>query len=338
MGQQARVAVIGAGSWGTTVASLAAANAPTVLWARRDELASEIDEHHTNEPYLLGLRLHPALRATASLEEAAATADVLVMAVPSHGFRAVLEQLAPHVRPWIPVVSLVKGLEQGSRLRMCEVIEQVLPGHPAGVLTGPNLAREVMTGHAAAAVVAMDDEHVARPLQDIFKADRFRVYRSADVLGAELAGALKNVFAIAAGMSTGLGTGDNTRALVICRAVAEMTRFGVAMGGDQLTFAGLAGMGDLMATCISPLSRNRRVGEELAKGRPIAEITAEMNMVAEGVKASRVVREMADELGIDAPIIRQVDAVINEGRTAEEAYQGLLRRLPSTEFEGVGLR
>jgi glycerol-3-phosphate dehydrogenase (NAD(P)+) len=338
MGQQARVAVIGAGSWGTTVASLAAANAPTVIWARREELAREIDERHTNEPYLPGLALHPALRATASLEEAAATADVLVMAVPSHGFRAVLEQLAPHVRPWIPVVSLVKGLEQGSRLRMSEVVEQVLPGHPAGVLTGPNLAREVMTGHAAAAVVAMDDEHVARPLQEIFKADRFRVYRSADVVGAELAGALKNVFAIAAGMSTGLGTGDNTRALVICRAVAEMTRFGVAMGGDQLTFAGLAGMGDLMATCISPLSRNRRVGEELAKGRPIAEITAEMKMVAEGVKASRVVREIADELGIDAPIVRQVDAVINEGRTAEEAYEGLLRRLPETEFEGVGAR
>jgi glycerol-3-phosphate dehydrogenase (NAD(P)+) len=336
MGVQARVAVIGAGSWGTTVASLAAANAPTVLWARRGELATEIDARHTNESYLPGLALHPALRASASLEEAAATADVLVMAVPSHGFRAVLEQLAPHVRPWIPVVSLVKGLEQGSRLRMSQVVEQVMPGHPAGVLTGPNLAREVMTGHAAAAVVAMEDEHVAQPLQDIFGADRFRVYRSTDVVGAEFAGALKNVFAIAAGMSTGLGTGDNTRALVICRAVAEMTRFGVTMGGQQLTFAGLAGMGDLMATCISPLSRNRRVGEELAKGRPIAEITEEMNMVAEGVKASRVVCEMADEMGIDMPIVHEVDAVVNEGRTAEAAYEGLLRRLPKTEFEGVG--
>jgi glycerol-3-phosphate dehydrogenase (NAD(P)+) len=273
MGRQARVAVIGAGSWGTTVASLAAANAPTVLWARRDDLAAEIDGAHANERYLPGLELHPELRATASLEEAAAAADVLVMAVPSHGFRAVLERLVPHVRPWIPVVSLVKGLEQGTRLRMSQVIEEVLPGHPAGVLTGPNLAREVLTGQTAAAVVAMPDEHVAMPLQDIFKADRFRVYRSTDVVGSEMAGALKNVFAIAAGMSTGLGTGDNTRALVICRAVAEMTRMGVAMGGDPLTFAGLAGTGDLLATCMSPLSRNRTVGEELAKGRPIDEIT-----------------------------------------------------------------
>lgn len=329
------MAVIGAGSWGTTVASLAAANAPTVLWARRDDLAAEIEARHTNEAYLAGLQLDPGLRGTSSIEEAVTGADVLVMAVPSHGFREVLELAAPHVRPWIPVVSLVKGLERESRLRMTEVVEQVLPGHPAGVLTGPNLAREVMTGHAAAAVVAMPDERVAMPLQEIFKAPLFRVYRSTDVVGAEVAGALKNVFAIAAGMSTGLGTGDNTRALVICRAIAEMTRLGVALGGDQLTFAGLAGMGDLLATCISPLSRNRTVGEELAKGRSVTEITNEMNMVAEGIKTSGVVRQLADEQGVDMPIVREVDGVINEGRTAEQAYAGLLRRLPKTEFEGM---
>ena len=335
MSREARVAVIGAGSWGTTVASLAAANTSTVLWARRDDLAAEIEEQHTNEAYLQGLELDPGLRGTSSIEEAVANADVLVMAVPSHGFREVLELAAPHVRPWIPVVSLVKGLERETRLRMTEVVEQVLPGHPAGVLTGPNLAREVMTGHAAAAVAAMPDERVAMPLQDIFKAPLFRVYRSTDVVGAEVAGALKNVFAIAAGMSTGLGTGDNTRALVISRAIAEMTRLGVALGGDQLTFAGLAGMGDLLATCISPLSRNRTVGEELAKGRSVEEITNQMNMVAEGIKTTGVVRQLADEHGVDMPIVREVDAVINEGRTAEQAYAGLLRRLPKTEFEGV---
>jgi glycerol-3-phosphate dehydrogenase (NAD(P)+) len=333
--RQARVAVIGAGSWGTTVASLAAANTPTVLWARRDELATEIDQRHTNEAYLPDLELDPGLRGTSSIEEAVAGADVLVMAVPSHGYREVLEQAAPHIRPWIPIVSLVKGLERGTRLRMTEVIEQVAPGHPAGVLTGPNLAREVMTGHAAAAVVAMPDEQVAMPLQDIFKAPLFRVYRSTDVVGAEVAGALKNVFAIAAGMSTGLGTGDNTRALVICRAIAEMTRLGVAMGGDQLTFAGLAGVGDLLATCISPLSRNRTVGEQLAKGRSVDEITKEMNMVAEGIKTTGVVRQLAEEHGVDMPIVREVDGVINEGRTPEQAYAGLLRRLPQTEFEGM---
>jgi glycerol-3-phosphate dehydrogenase (NAD(P)+) len=333
--RQARVAVIGAGSWGTTVASLAAANTPTVLWARRDELATEIDQRHTNKAYLPDLELDPGLRGTSSIEEAVAVADVLVMAVPSHGYREVLEQAAPHIRPWIPIVSLVKGLERGTRLRMTEVIEQVAPGHPAGVLTGPNLAREVMTGHAAAAVVAMPDEQVAMPLQDIFKAPLFRVYRSTDVVGAEVAGALKNVFAIAAGMSTGLGTGDNTRALVICRAIAEMTRLGVAMGGDQLTFAGLAGVGDLLATCISPLSRNRTVGEQLAKGRSVDEITKEMNMVAEGIKTTGVVRQLAEEHGVDMPIVREVDGVINEGRTPEQAYAGLLRRLPQTEFEGM---
>jgi glycerol-3-phosphate dehydrogenase (NAD(P)+) len=336
MTRRATVAVIGAGSWGTTVASVAAANAPTLLWARRSELADEINEAHTSEVYLPGLELHPDLRATSSIEEAAASADVLVMAVPSHGFREVLESAADHVRPWVPVVSLVKGLERGSKLRMTQIVEEVVPGHPAGVLSGPNLAREIMTGHAAAAVIAMPDERVAMPLQDIFKAPLFRIYRSTDVLGAEIAGALKNVFAIAAGMSTGLGTGDNTRALVISRALAEMTRLGVAMGGDQLTFAGLAGMGDLLATCISPLSRNRKVGEELAKGRSLAEITDEMNMVAEGIKTSRVARELADEYDVDMPIVRQVDAVINEGRTPAEAYEGLLRRVPSTEFQGVG--
>ncbi|HVP02254.1 MAG TPA: NAD(P)H-dependent glycerol-3-phosphate dehydrogenase [Solirubrobacteraceae bacterium] len=335
MSQQARVAVIGAGSWGTTVASLAAANAPTTLWARRAELAEEIDRLHVSADYLPDLELHPELRATCSLADAVSTADVVVVAVPSHGLRAVLEQAADHIRPWVPVVSLVKGLEHGSRLRMTQVIEEVLPGHPAGVLTGPNLAREVMSGHAAAAVVAMPDQRVAAPLQDIFKAPLFRVYRSTDVVGAEIAGALKNVFAIAAGMSSGLGTGDNTRALVICRAIAEMTRLGVAMGGDQLTFAGLAGVGDLLATCISPLSRNRMVGEKLAQGRSVDEITAEMNMVAEGVKTVAVVRELADEHGVEMPIVAEVDAVVNEGRTPEEAYAGLLRRLPHTEFEGV---
>jgi glycerol-3-phosphate dehydrogenase (NAD(P)+) len=338
MTREARVAVVGAGSWGTTVASVAAANAPTTLWARRDGLTQEVNGNHTNEAYLPGLQLDSRLVATSSIEEAVSSADVIVMAVPSHGFRRVLEQAARHIRPWIPVVSLVKGLERDSRLRMTQVVDEVVPGHPAGVLSGPNLAREVMTGHAAAAVIAMPDERVAMPLQRIFKAPLFRIYRSTDVVGAEIAGALKNVFAIAAGMSTGLGTGDNTRALVISRAIAEMTRLGVAMGGDQLTFAGLAGIGDLLATCISPLSRNRRVGEELAKGRQLDEITQEMQMVAEGIKTCSVARELADEHAVDMPIVRQVDAVINAGRTPEEAYAGLLQRTPGTEFEGVEIR
>ena len=331
-GQLPRVAVIGAGSWGTTVASIAAGNRPTTIWARHREVAEEIERERTNERYLSDAALSPELRATHSLEEAAAGADILVMGVPSHGFRAVLEQAAPHVRPWVPVVSLTKGLEQGTRLRMTEVAGEVLPGHPAGVLTGPNVAREVIAGLAAAAVIAMPDERVACELQQAFRTRLFRVYTGTDVLGAEIAGALKNVVAIAAGMAQGLGAGDNTRALVIARSLAELTRLGVAMGGDPQTFAGLAGMGDLIATCISPHSRNRTVGEQLALGRTVDEIVAEMDMVAEGIKTSRVVMELAEEYGVEMPIATEVYCVCHEGRTAREAFRGLLRTTPTTEM------
>jgi glycerol-3-phosphate dehydrogenase (NAD(P)+) len=311
---------------------LAARNAPTLLWTRRPEVAEEIERDHANSPYLPGERLDERLGATADLEQAAELADVLVMAVPSHGFREVLGQAAPYVRPWVPVVSLTKGLEQGTDQRMTEVIEEVLPGHPAGVLAGPNLAKEIIQGYAAAAVIAMPEERVSRTLQAIFSRTVFRVYSSTDVPGVEVAGALKNVFAISAGMAAGLGTGDNTRALVIARALAEMTRLGVAMGGERHTFAGLAGMGDLLATCISPLSRNRYVGEELAKGRTLEEIIEEMNMVAEGVKTSRAVMDLADRYGVEMPIAQEVYAVVNEGRTPQEAFRGLLRTQPTTEL------
>ncbi|MGH9185081.1 MAG: NAD(P)H-dependent glycerol-3-phosphate dehydrogenase, partial [Acidimicrobiales bacterium] len=321
-----RVVVVGAGSWGTTVAHLAAHNMPTLLWARRKELADEIDQTHVNGAYLEGFTLHPDLRATASMEEAVASADVLVMGVPSHGFRETLAEAAPHVRPWVPVVSLTKGLEAGSRLRMSEVVHQLLPGHPIGVLTGPNLAKEILAGHAAVAVVAMADPFIAGELQRCFATPLFRVYFNHDVVGSELGGVLKNVIAIASGMADGLGTGDNTRAAVITRGLAEISRLGVALGGDAMTFAGLAGMGDLIATCISPQSRNRYVGEQLGRGRTIAEVIAEMNQVAEGVKSCRTVLELAEEHDVDMPIARQVVAVVHEGRGAAEAYRGLLRR------------
>lgn len=327
------VAVIGAGSWGTTVASMTAGNVPTVLWARREELARQINEDHENGDYLEGAQLNPELRATHSLEEAVAESDVLLVAVPTHGYREVLEELAPHLRPWIPVVSLSKGFEQGTRKRMTEIIAEVLPGHPAGVVAGPNLAREIHDGYAAAAVVAMADHSVAQRLQDILRTELFRVYTGVDVIGVEVAGALKNVLAIAAGMADGLGTGDNTRALVIARGIAEVSRLGEAMGGQPMTFAGLAGTGDIMATCISPLSRNRTVGVEIAKGRTVDEITSEMRMVAEGVKAARTAMELSEEYGVEMPIAREVDAVVNEGRTAQEAFSGLLRIEPGHEQE-----
>jgi glycerol-3-phosphate dehydrogenase (NAD(P)+) len=325
------VAVIGAGSWGSTVASIAAHNCPTVLWARNPEIAAEIEAGGTNARYLGTARLHRDLRATASMAEAVRAADVLVMGVPSHGFRATLEQARPYVRAWVPIISLSKGLEQGTLLRMTQVINEVLPGHPAGVLSGPNLAREILAGFAAASVVAMEDETIVCELQRVFKSPIFRVYTNQDVVGCEVGGALKNVIAIAAGMGDGLGVGDNTKAAVITRGLAELTRLGVAMGGQLQTFAGLAGMGDLVATCMSRQSRNRAVGEQLGRGRTIDEICADMHMVAEGVRTSRVVMELAEQYGVEMPIAREVYRVVHEGAKASQAYRGLLRVAPGSE-------
>ena len=330
-----RVAVIGAGSWGTTVATLSCHNVPTVLWARRPELAEQIRDQHENGAYLAGYPLPEALHATSSIEEAVRDADVVVMGVPSHGFRDVLEEVAPHLRAWVPVVSLSKGLEQGSRKRMTEVINEVVPDHPAGVLTGPNLAKEIMAGYPAASVVAMADERVAEALQQVFTTDVFRVYTNPDIVGCEIAGALKNVMAIAAGMVDGMGFGDNTRAALVTRGLAELTRLGVAMGGDPMTFAGLAGMGDLVATCISTQSRNHHVGEQLGRGRHLDDIVAEMNMVAEGVKSSRVVLELAEEHQVEMPIAEQVTAVCHEGRSAADATFALMHRQAKPEMHGL---
>ena len=322
-----RVAVIGGGSWGTTVANLAASNgAPTVLWARDPDLARQVNDHHVNERYLSGFELDPALRGTSDLAEAVGEADLLVMGVPSQGFRSALEEAAKHCRAWVPVMSLTKGLEQGSRLRMTQIINEVMPGHPAAVLTGPNLAKEILVGDAATSVIATPDPVVAQRLQETFHQRLFRVYVNPDVVGCEVAGALKNVIAIAAGMADGLGTGDNTKAAVITRGLAELSRLGEAMGGQFATFSGLAGMGDLLATCMSPQSRNRYVGEQLGRGRSIDEIIDDMNMVAEGVKTSKVVMELAAEFGVDMPIASEVHAVCHEGSTAEAAYRGLIRK------------
>jgi glycerol-3-phosphate dehydrogenase (NAD(P)+) len=328
--------VLGGGSWGTTVASIVARSAPTVLWARAPEVAEEVDRRGRNSRYLGDSPLTDGLRATSSLEQAVQDADVLVMAVPSHGFRGVLEQVAPLVRPWIPVVSLVKGLERDTDHRMTEVVAEVLPGHPAGVLAGPNIAKEVMVGYAAAATIAMPDQNLAARLAELFRTSRFRIYSTTDVVGVEIAGALKNVFAIGAGMADGAGAGDNTKAMVITRSVREMRVLGEALGGDPLTFSGLAGLGDLIVTCSSPLSRNRHVGEELGRGKAIAEVLAGMNQVAEGVKAAPVVVKLAADAGVDMPIAREVNAVVTHGATVQDAYRGLLTVAPGHELHGEG--
>ncbi len=326
-----RIGLLGAGSWGTTVACLANRNAPTTLWARRADVADEINSRHTNSTYLPGFKLPETLRATASIAEVVHDADVVVLGVPSQGFRACCEELRDHIRPWVPVLSLSKGLEQGSLLRMTQVIDDTLPGHPNGVLTGPNLAKEIMSGYAAAGVIGMRDDVIARELQQVFRSGLFRVYTNRDVVGCELGGALKNVIAIAAGMGAGMGVGQNTQAAVITRGLAELMRLGVAMGGAPETFAGLAGMGDLVATCSSPQSRNRHVGEELGKGRKLDDILAGMKEVAEGVKSCKSVMLLAEQYSVDMPIAREVYRVVHEGSTPAEAYRGLLRRAPGAE-------
>jgi glycerol-3-phosphate dehydrogenase (NAD(P)+) len=330
-----RVAVIGAGSWGTTVAALAATNAPTLLWARRADLAEQITAGHVNPDYLPTFTLPDALRATADLEEACAEADVVVMAVPSHGFRSVLREAAPFIRAWVPVVSLAKGLEQGSLRRMSEVVNEELPGHPVAVLTGPNLAKEILAGQPAASVVAIDDEIIAAELQRIFGTMRLRVYTNPDMVGCEVAGVVKNVIAIASGMAEGMGFGDNTRATLITRGLAEMSRLGVALGGNPLTFAGLAGMGDLIATCSSRQSRNNMVGFELGQGRKIDEIVNEMKMVAEGVKSCPSVLALAEQNGVEMPITEQMVAVCQAGRPAAEAVSLLMQREHKAELHGL---
>ncbi|GEQ86980.1 glycerol-3-phosphate dehydrogenase [NAD(P)+] [Patiriisocius marinistellae] len=328
-----KVGLLGGGSWGTTVASLTSKNAKTTLWARNQETVDEINEHHTNSKYLPGALLHKGLRASSSIEEVVSTADVLVMGVPSQHFRDVLKDAKKYIRPWIPIVSLAKGLELGTKMRMTQIIEEELPGHPAGVLTGPNLAKEIHSGQAAAAVIAMVDKTIAKELQGVFNSGLFRVYRNTDVVGCELGGALKNIMAIATGMGDGANAGDNTRAALITRGLSELTRLGTAMGGRRRTFAGLAGMGDLVATCSSSKSRNHHVGFEIGRGKSLEQIIAEMNEVAEGVKTAKAVMELAKEHNVSMPISEEVYKVLYEGNSVYDAFKGLINLESGSEAE-----
>lgn len=327
------IAVLGGGSWGTTVASLVARNTDVTLWARNPDTVNEINAKHSNEKYLPGAKLPDRLRATSDVGEAIRDADVVVMGIPSQNFRAVLQDVKQHIRAWVPVISLTKGLELKTRMRMTEIIQEVLPGHPVGVLTGPNLAREIMAGQAAAGVIAMEDEIIVQELQNVFKSGLFRVYTNTDVVGCELGGVLKNIIAIAVGMGDGQGAGDNTRAALITRGLAEVTRLGVAMGGRPETFSGLAGMGDMIATCTSPQSRNRHVGIELGKGRNMEEIIEKMTMVAEGAKSAPAVMALAHEYDVEMPIASDVSRVLAGDATASRAFRGLLRVMAGAESE-----
>ena len=328
-----KVGLLGGGSWGTTVASLIAKNTDVSLWARDSKTVDEINKHHTNEKYLPGGVLHKRVKARKRIKKVVAKSDVIVMGVPSNVFRDVLEEAKPHLRAWVPIISLTKGLEKETDLRMTEVIQEVLPGHPVGVLTGPNLAREIIAGQAAASVIAMEDEIIVKQLQKVFNSGLFRVYTNDDVVGCELGGVLKNIIAIAVGMGVGLGAGDNTRSALITRGLAEVTRLGVALGGRAETFSGLAGMGDMLATCISPQSRNHHVGIELGKGRKIEEIIEQMVMVAEGVKSAPTVIKLAERHNIEMPIAQDVSDVIAGRRSPKQAFAGLIRHMAGAESD-----
>jgi len=313
------------------MAGLIAARVDVTLWARRPELSERIRSNHVNADYLPGVALPSRLSATSSTEEALQGADVVVIAVPSHGLRNVVSDARSHLGRAVPIVSLSKGMEQGTLKRMTEVLCEMAPDSPRGVLTGPTLVHEVVAGYPTASVVAMataagPDEDLAGELQQLFNTQAFRVYTNPDLVGCELGGALKNVMAIASGISDGLGFGDNARAALITRGLAELTRLGMALGGRRATFAGLTGMGDLVATCMSSRSRNRHVGEQLGRGRSIRRITGEMRMVAEGVRTSRAVVDLARRVGIEMPIAEQIAAAIYDDKPASEVLSALMLR------------
>lgn len=333
-----RVAVIGAGSWGTAVASIIGASHPVALWARSEDLASSMRETHQNDTYLPGITLPADLVVTSSLAEALEGARIVFMAVPSHGFREVLVRAKPVASGVEAVVSLAKGIEIGTNLRMSQVVGEVLPGVPAGVLTGPNLAREVALGHPAACVVALPEDGLAERVQKLVHTRTFRTYMGTDVVGCEIAGATKNVMAIAAGIGDGLGLGDNTRAVLITRGLAELGRLGVALGGKVLTFGGLAGVGDLVATCASPQSRNRTVGYALGQGRSLEEIVSGMHMVAEGVKSAAPLVGLARSHGVEMPIAEQVQAIVEGRCSPSQALMNLMGRPSRPEWDEALLR
>ena len=327
--QWGKIAVFGAGSWGTAFSIvLADAGNDVTIWARRDEVADGINATRENSEYLPGIELPPNLRATHDVEAALDGADVVVWATPSQSFRENLRDWAPHVAPDAVMVSLMKGVELSTLSRMSEVIAQETGAGPEriAVISGPNLAKEIARREPAAAVVACADEDVATRLQQRVHSPAFRPYTSVDVLGCELGGAYKNVVGLAVGMAVGLGFGDNTTASIITRGLAETARLAMKLGADPLTLMGLAGLGDLVATCSSPLSRNRTFGEKLGQGMTTEEIYASTRQVAEGAKSCSSLRALAEQSGVDAPIATYVDDVVAGRLTAQGMMDAVLAR------------
>ena len=330
---KSHIAVVGAGSWGTTVASTVAQNQSTMLWARRAALAQQITTEHENIDYLRGVALTESLLCSSNLQDVVRDASIVMMAVPSNGFRDVLVEVAKYVSPQVPIVSLTKGLERDTLKRMTEVVADVLPRHCVAVLTGPNLAHEILAGQPAATVVGCSDDEIAKQIQVLLTRPTLRVYTNPDVVGCEIGGVVKNVIAIAAGIVEGMGFGDNSKATLITRGLAEMSRLGIALGANPNTFTGLAGIGDVVATCASAQSRNTAVGVRLGKGESIESITASMKMVAEGVKSSLSVLQLAQRCKVDMPITEQVAAVCEGTISARDSLVRLMSRVSKAELD-----
>jgi glycerol-3-phosphate dehydrogenase (NAD(P)+) len=334
----ADVAVMGAGSWGTAFAAMCVdAGTDTVLWSRRDEVAAEIVGAHTNLGYLPDIILPPQLRATADPHEALAGASVVVLAVPSVGIEAQLRAWGDAIPADATLVSLIKGVDVASMRFGSQVIADGLDCDPdrVVVVSGPNLARECAGRLPSATVAASSDLRRAEQVQAAVMAPYFRVYTNDDKLGVEVGGAVKNVIALAAGAAQGMGFADNTNAAVITRGLAEMSRLGVALGANALTFAGLAGVGDLVATCTSSKSRNRTVGERIGRGESLDDVIASMNMVAEGVKSSRAILGLAEQVGVEMPITAGVVAVCHQGLAPQQLVEQLLAREARPELHGL---
>ncbi len=331
-----QVGVVGAGAWGTTLAiRLAAAERPVTLWAHTAEAGEELATLRENRRYLPGIVFPPNLRVATDDAYLAEPHRAFVLAVPSAHLRETLQRLRPVLYADASLLSVVKGIEQGSHLRMSEVIEEELPGRRVAALSGPNLAREIAAGLPAVSVIASHDAELAAEFGDLLASDRFRLYTNPDLVGVELCGALKNVVALASGFVDGLGFGDSAKAGIITRGLAEITRLGVAAGAEQMTFAGLAGVGDLIATCMSPLSRNRRAGELMASGLSWADAATHLNGVAEGVDTVRGALQLADESDVEMPIAEQVDAVVHQGRPPMQAVAELMSRVQKDELTGL---
>ncbi|HST52271.1 MAG TPA: NAD(P)H-dependent glycerol-3-phosphate dehydrogenase [Pyrinomonadaceae bacterium] len=333
-----RIAVIGAGGWGTALSILAArAGCDVSLWSRNAAVVEDVNERRSNSMYLASQEIPCAVRATCDEREAARGAEVLILAAPSHATRDVLLRLRGKCQPGAVFVSATKGVEGETGMRISEVLAEVLGTQAASrfvCLSGPSFAREAVAGQPTAVVAASGDEGLSRQVQSALSLKNFRVYTNPDVTGTELGGASKNVMALAAGMVAGLGFGANSVAALVTRGLAEMTRLALAEGARIETLTGLAGLGDLVLTCTGGLSRNRRVGEELGRGRKLDEVLAGMNEVAEGVRTARAIKLLASRRGVEMPITNEVHAVLYEGKRARAAVESLMSRPLKDEFDG----